>query len=412
MATRPAQALLWRLNHPPDCAAPGLKFAIAAFPKVYRKGTGCQLHIMSMLMALAAASHRVLVLAPRTFARADHPGCAGARASLACYFRPPSPPACEARALELFAAQGNASALEPGEDVWRVELSNLPLDFRVGPKKAFLRPDVCPGLFCFNVTEAQLSLTDEYGGRLRNHKLDWFRAQSMRYLLRYPTEYLCHVENRARHASYGHWMARNALRWDAKLQELKAQDGTDPTDFVHTSAATGQLEQKLWPADAVVAPRPYISMHVREGAKGREMTLYPLRVYMEQAERVRRYDPSVHRIWIATMLTSVLDKAHEMYAADWSFYFTKQRRLQGDEEGGDFDDIPPSLELTPEQAVEEAKWALKTSVDMSFVNLLVQSQADYFIGTLGSNWDRLIDEMRKTNGRLRRGYISLNYAQT
>eukprot|EP00850_Spirogloea_muscicola_P006790 SM000033S12311 [mRNA] locus=s33:74226:76143:+ [translate_table: standard] len=407
---------------------------------------------MSMLMALAAASRRVLVLAPRTFARADHPGCAGARASLACYFRPPSPPACEARALELFATQGNASALEPGENVWRVDLYSLPLDFRVGPKKSFLRPDVCPGLFCFNVTEAQLSMTDEYGGRLRNHKLDWFRAQSMRYLLRYPTgrlgilwlvlvlvvssftsicvrpsyrrmpvflaytlsgaEYLCHVENRARHASYGHWMARNALRWDAKLQELKAQDGTDPTDFVHTSAATGQLEQKLWPADAVVAPRPYISMHVREGAKGREMTLYPLRVYMEQAERVRRYDPSVHRIWIATMLTSVLDKAHETYAADWSFYFTKQRRLQGDEEGGDFDDIPPSLELTPKQAVEEAKWALKTSVDMSFVNLLVQSQADYFIGTLGSNWDRLIDEMRKTNGRLRRGYISLNYAQT
>ena len=47
----------------------------------------------------------------------------------------------------------------------------------------------------------------------------------------------------------------------------------------------------------------------------------------------------------------------------------------------------------------------------SFVNLLISSECDYFVGVLGSNWNRLIDELRSTNGRLYAGYVSLNQGE-
>ncbi|CAI5997224.1 unnamed protein product, partial [Closterium sp. NIES-64] len=50
----------------------------------------------------------------------------------------------------------------------------------------------------------------------------------------------------------------------------------------------------------------------------------------------------------------------------------------------------------------------KQSVAASFASLLIASQADVFIGTLGSNWSRLMNELRSTNGRLFNTFIALN----
>ncbi|CAI7909718.1 unnamed protein product, partial [Closterium sp. NIES-53] len=50
----------------------------------------------------------------------------------------------------------------------------------------------------------------------------------------------------------------------------------------------------------------------------------------------------------------------------------------------------------------------KQSVAASFASLLIASQADVFIGTLGSNWSRLMNELRSTNGRLFNPFIALN----
>jgi hypothetical protein len=54
---------------------------------------------------------------------------------------------------------------------------------------------------------------------------------------------------------------------------------------------------------------------------------------------------------------------------------------------------------------------LMKMVDTSFVNLIISAECDYFLGTLGSNWNRLINELRLTNGRLSSGYLSLNYGE-
>ena len=61
--------------------------------------------------------------------------------------------------------------------------------------------------------------------------------------------------------------------------------------------------------------------------------------------------------------------------------------------------------------VYEVAIGKQTLLDASFANLLISAECDYFVGTLGSNWNRLINELRLTNGRFKAGYISLNYGE-
>jgi hypothetical protein len=49
--------------------------------------------------------------------------------------------------------------------------------------------------------------------------------------------------------------------------------------------------------------------------------------------------------------------------------------------------------------------------DQSFVNLVIAVECDYFVGVPGSNWNRLIDEIRRTTGKRRQGHIALNMGE-
>eukprot|EP00850_Spirogloea_muscicola_P002021 SM000007S20981 [mRNA] locus=s7:1351746:1354605:+ [translate_table: standard] len=412
LGTRAAQAYLWWHQHPADCTDPALRFLYIPWRGTHRKGVGSQLHWMSVAMGYALLTGRILVVGDN-YVRADHPGCAaaGEAGRFQCYFHSPTAKECEAVAKRLWAEQGGVGG--PDDAV----MGEPPASIMWAPAaKAAHQPDICPGLWCTNqavssATKSQRSAGSvESGGRLREHVLDWWRAQSIRYLLRFPTEYLCRMENIARHEAYGGWVAELVAASERRRLSLATDDGASSR-----RQALGELETTLWQSTRdVLVPRPMITMHVRGGAKKREMALFSLRAFMEQAERVRSHDPNVHTIWLASMLGSVLEEAEADYTPRWTFLSTRQRRLTRKEEEGDFDDIPSTpvaSDASPEAAAEAAAWALKSSVDLSFVNLLVQSQADYFVGTLGSNWDRLVDELRKTNGRLRAGFIALNYGQ-
>eukprot|EP00850_Spirogloea_muscicola_P002972 SM000011S19150 [mRNA] locus=s11:1118816:1121470:- [translate_table: standard] len=412
LGTRAAQAYLWWHQHPADCTDPALRFLYIPWRGTHRKGVGSQLHWMSVAMGHALLTGRILVVGDN-YVRADHPGCAaaGETGRFQCYFHSPAAEECEVVAKRLWAEQGGVGGADDAV------MGEPPASVMWAPAaKAAHHPDICPGLWCTSqaVSSATMSRrlagSVESGGRLREHVLDWWRAQSIRYLLRFPTEYLCRMQNIARHEAYGGWVAELVAASERRRLSFATDD-----DASSRRQALGELETTLWQSTHdVLVPRPMITMHVRGGAKKREMALFSLRAFMEQAERVRSHDPNVHTIWLASMLGSVLEEAEADYTPRWTFLSTRQRRLTRKEEEGDFDDIPSTpvaSDASPEAAAEAAAWALKSSVDLSFVNLLVQSQADYFVGTLGSNWDRLVDELRKTNGRLRAGFIALNYGQ-
>lgn len=77
----------------------------------------------------------------------------------------------------------------------------------------------------------------------------------------------------------------------------------------------------------------------------------------------------------------------------WDFLYTNNPRQSG---------------ALPMISYEE-DYGLHNVTVLSFVNLIISSQCDFFVGVLGSNWNRLINELRLTNGRLNSGMVALNY---
>ena len=56
----------------------------------------------------------------------------------------------------------------------------------------------------------------------------------------------------------------------------------------------------------------------------------------------------------------------------------------------------------------EKEVGMEQEVSSSFANLIIASQCDFFVGVLGSNWNRLINELRLTGGKKRASYMALN----
>ena len=91
-------------------------------------------------------------------------------------------------------------------------------------------------------------------------------------------------------------------------------------------------------------------------------------------------------------MQTVVTEAKEHYN-EWRFLYTKNVRQVGG-----------TLMSEYERAVGKQRL-----LEMSLANLIISAECDYFIGTLGSNWNRLINELRLTNGRFKAGYITLNF---
>ncbi|CAI7915090.1 unnamed protein product, partial [Closterium sp. NIES-54] len=58
------------------------------------------------------------------------------------------------------------------------------------------------------------------------HQAHWWRAQATRFMLRWPSAYLCHIINRERHHVYGMHMARQVVASQEDQRTLLAQFGT------------------------------------------------------------------------------------------------------------------------------------------------------------------------------------------
>lgn len=114
--------------------------------------------------------------------------------------------------------------------------------------------------------------------------------------------------------------------------------------------------------------------------------------YMRLATRLRNQFPSLGSVWLSTEMQEVI-KLTELYIPlGWTFYFTDARRQVGN--------------MT--MAAYEASLGRRTSTEYPLVNFLMATDADFFIGALGSTWCFLIDGMRNTGGKVMSGYLSVN----
>lgn len=208
------------------------------------------------------------------------------------------------------------------------------------------------------------------------------------------------------------------------LSEIEAQKREDEAKIIKSVVLSGgnergkesNLEEEIWWDEEPFLPRPIVSIHVRQGDKGVEMKLYSLEAHMWLAERLKRKVPDIKTVWLSTemqvnrtfynctipynsttlspflfLFQGVIDDSKKF--PNWTFLYTNNTRQK---------DLTTSMQDYTLQVGETELTVL------SFANLIISSECDYFIGALGSNWNRLINELRLTNGRLKAGVLAVN----
>ncbi|XP_058183306.1 uncharacterized protein LOC131301147 [Rhododendron vialii] len=152
--------------------------------------------------------------------------------------------------------------------------------------------------------------TDINGTLIASHrKMDrrWWRAQAVRYLMRFQTEYTCNLLNAERHATFGREAAKLVLATPAKewLEEVREEPQFE-------------MEQFVWSNHKPWMPRPLLSIQVRMGDKACEMKIFEFEEYMKRAERIRKHFLHLVSIWLSTEMQEVIDRWRSY--PHWNFY--------------------------------------------------------------------------------------------
>jgi hypothetical protein len=131
-------------------------------------------------------------------------------------------------------------------------------------------------------------------------------------------------------------------------------------------------------------PRGVVSAHVRHGDKDREMPLQPWSKYMNATEALVRSLPnSLNRIiFVSTEDDAVINESvGSGQEAGWTTMYSLLPRSNDHE--------PPATVINRLAPGREA-----SITRLHFTQLLMALEADAWVGTRGSNWNRLIDELR------------------
>ncbi|TVU00221.1 hypothetical protein EJB05_54329, partial [Eragrostis curvula] len=404
--TRRVQRDIWIHQHPRDCSDPSLRFLVADWERLPGFGIGAQIAGMVGLLAIAmncgcrkittntvAAAENTVAAAEeitantvaaakqrlqssetntltRYYNRADHDGCKGVtvslvlheksvRSSWSCYFFPETTPDCQKKALELMRrndslATGVVKVKEnyTSKKIWAGQIPRYQcnvMDLR------YLNPGQRHEMLLVQGSDVGRTLeiyATNYGDKWQfDHAsspngeemvdcavLNSTCMQATRYLMRFPTEYMCGLLNVARHSAFAMQAAKRVLE---STQNDSPKAGL-PAD--------SDIERLVWSDHKPYLPRPLLSMH------------------------------------------EVIDKT-ELYP-DWNFYFTRVKRQ--------------SSRGNMSMAAYEASLGRETSTNNPLVNFMMATEADFFVGALGSTWCYLIDGMRNTGGKVMSGYLSVN----
>mmetsp|Transcript_12401 Transcript_12401/g.24936 ORF Transcript_12401/g.24936 Transcript_12401/m.24936 type:complete len:434 (-) Transcript_12401:1725-3026(-) len=158
------------------------------------------------------------------------------------------------------------------------------------------------------------------------------------------------------------------------------------------------------------SPAPYplpggtISLHVRHGDKSKEMTLIPFDQYVKAAEKLAKENPLYykHTIFVSTEDPDVIFNASLLGHItgtspenQWTVFYSKIQRLNSG----------------PMEQVNE--FGASKMFIMWLTQLFLAMECDAFVGTRGSNWNRLIDELRCTMvPKCSNPYIEVGYPES
>lgn len=178
----------------------------------------------------------------------------------------------------------------------------------------------------------------------------WWRAQSVTYLMRLNEE---------------------ALRTVTELRFDSAKHVLNPPDKMVSLTAE------------VPFPMGVIHSHVRHGDKYTEMTLQGTARYFDAGETLTHAHPWFlsRSMFVSTEDPAVLTEAKEYGSKAWSVVYTDLRRSN----------VGPLAQV---QNLGEDNAGFTTRTHL--LQLLMSLECDAWIGTRGSNWNRVLDELRCT----------------
>ncbi|CAI5462525.1 unnamed protein product [Closterium sp. Yama58-4] len=434
--TRRAQRDIWLMQHPRDCAHPAVKFLVVDVLRTVRGrflGVGAQVNWLAGVLGTAVVEGRVLVV--RHYHRAAHDGCHGVHhGRWSCYFVPETSPECRQQALLLLHSARPTHALQPTSPSNTSDSGAAGRDGRddssggesSGEEWSRRRVTVWEEYLDRNVTNfftityptiwgqpwKHMHPTVDVHGRLirwtafNRHR--WWFAQAATYLMRYPSPRLCLLLNRARHHAFGPGLAARAAHflpadWPKTVEQLPELTSQN------TLGSEGKIED-IWRAASGGAggtgalagaggyraaggylPEGLVAVHVRQGDKAGEMAIAGVEVYVALLGRVRRQFPYADSVWLSTEMQAVVDAAKQY--TRWRFHVTDFPRQAAGETMDAYD----------------ARVGEQRATDNALVNLLVSADAPFFVGTMGSTWSVLIDNLRGAGrGKARVGMLSVN----
>ena len=163
-----------------------------------------------------------------------------------------------------------------------------------------------------------------------------------------------------------------------------------PTARTLAGIKTAQ-EQQSWTS----MPDGAISVHVRHGNKGTEMPLLPDETYLALAEDLVRESPGLNRV---IYLSSEDPQSVAFFTAldTWTVLTVNATRPEGAVDASEY-----------ARSVGADQEVLKTLVDLDFA-----LQCFGWVGTIESNWGRMIEELRSTIRCKAQGpYIDAHYGR-
>eukprot|EP00271_Cylindrocystis_brebissonii_P019374 TRINITY_DN5865_c0_g2_i1.p1 TRINITY_DN5865_c0_g2~~TRINITY_DN5865_c0_g2_i1.p1 ORF type:complete len:692 (-),score=52.69 TRINITY_DN5865_c0_g2_i1:457-2532(-) len=415
--TRYMQTKLWQHQFPANCSDPHHKFLVMDWPAASGHGLGSQIHLMSLLLSYAMKSNRIYVPVPGTYANAQSPLCEGsAFGSLECFFFPLVHPQCGERIKKWVDENKEEIEMHADEELQEAYMSNRTVVFsrtRLTPTKLrmkFYLPDELTHIWnaseqCIEVLGVKpnedLARRDHAGWSvpsLNSTKTGWWRSQTTRFILRRPQPLLCHMANKMRHDVFGFQLASQVAQVPAAMARAKMRSemsddrqGKVPENvFSRESLDMAPIWREAPPA----IPRPIVSMHVRQGDKVSEMHIISFAVHMWLAERIRRRH-LVSNMWLSSIEKSVIEESNAY--KNWNFYYARH-------------DVRVENATMNHNTLERQKGLTRMTIE-GFVSILVSSECDYFVGSLGSNWARLLNELRLTGGKLKAGFLTVNFLE-
>lgn len=151
-------------------------------------------------------------------------------------------------------------------------------------------------------------------------------------------------------------------------------------------------QMSAFPSTRGRPPRPFAAMFIRSGDKHKEAEPQPVQAYFDALEPVAK-KLGIRHVYVSSDDSEVIKIAARNYSSRYNIHYVHEDR--------------PSGGLSMENVVEWANTKkMEKIVQHALADLYITAQADVHVGTLSSNWCRIHDELRRTNGRGRLPYVT------